>query len=60
IRGLGYSEELLRLWEFYFAYCEGGFEERVIGDFQLLFAKPGSRHAPVVRTASGHEAERSR
>ena len=24
VRGLGFSEEFLRTWEFYFCYCEGG------------------------------------
>jgi cyclopropane-fatty-acyl-phospholipid synthase len=40
---LGYTENFLRLWDFYFAYCEGGFREHVIGDLQLLLAKPGAR-----------------
>ena len=39
-RELGYSEEFLRMYEFYFRYCEAGFAERTIGDAQLLFAKP--------------------
>ena len=47
IRALGYSEEFARLWEFYLAYCEAGFEERLIGDVQLLLAKPGNRSAPI-------------
>lgn len=37
---LGYPEFLYRLWEFYFAYCEGGFRERAIGLSQLRLAKP--------------------
>ncbi|MBN1855239.1 MAG: class I SAM-dependent methyltransferase [Pirellulales bacterium] len=40
IRGLGFSEEFIRTWDFYFCYCEGGFRERAIGDVQLLLAKP--------------------
>ncbi len=40
LRARGYSEEFLRMWDYYFCYCEGGFLERVIGDAQLLFAKP--------------------
>ena len=43
VRALGYPESFLRMWEFYLCYCEGGFEERVISDAQLLFAKPGNR-----------------
>lgn len=47
IHALGYSQEFARLWEFYFCYCEAGFEERLIGDVQLLLAKPGNRRAPI-------------
>jgi cyclopropane-fatty-acyl-phospholipid synthase len=45
---MGYSEEHLRLWEFYFAYCEGGYAERRLGDVQLLLAKPEARQTPLV------------
>jgi len=37
---LGYPQFLPRLWQFYFAYCEGGFRERAIGLSQIVFAKP--------------------
>lgn len=40
IRALGYGESFIRLWDYYFAYCEAGFEERQIGDVQLLLARP--------------------
>jgi len=40
---LGHSEEFLRLWEFYFCYCEGGFAERRISDVQMRLEKPGHR-----------------
>jgi cyclopropane-fatty-acyl-phospholipid synthase len=43
IRALGHDERFLRLWDFYFTYCEGGFLERSIGTVQMLLAKPGSR-----------------
>ena len=39
-RELGYSLEFLRMYEFYFRYCEAGFAERTIGDAQMLLAKP--------------------
>jgi len=45
VRTLGFSEEFIRTWEFYFCYCEGGFRERMIGDVQMLFAKPRCRRA---------------
>lgn len=50
-RALGHSEDFLRLWEFYFCYCEGGFAERHISDVHMLLAKPGSRPGREVRTA---------
>jgi len=36
------------MWEFYLCYCEGGFDERVIGDVQMLMVKPGARPDPIV------------
>lgn len=39
----GYGEEFLRLWEYYLAYCEGGFAERQLGVAQLVLAHPGNR-----------------
>lgn len=43
VRQQKYSEEFIRMWEFYMAYCEGGFKEKSISSVQLLFAKPGNR-----------------
>jgi len=43
VRALGYDERFVRMWEFYLAYCEGGFLERSIGVSQLLLARPGNR-----------------
>jgi cyclopropane-fatty-acyl-phospholipid synthase len=40
---LGYDRRFRRLWELYFAWCEGGFRERRIGDVQVLLAKPSYR-----------------
>jgi cyclopropane-fatty-acyl-phospholipid synthase len=37
---LGLSQEFLRMWEFYFAYCQGAFAQRYIGDVQILFSGP--------------------
>jgi len=52
-RGMGYDERFLRLWEFYLAYCEGGFLERSIGVSHLLLAKPGAR--PSAPRWTAHE-----
>jgi cyclopropane-fatty-acyl-phospholipid synthase len=43
IEAQGFDERFRRLWEFYFCYCEGGFDEAVLGSVQLLFAKPRAR-----------------
>jgi len=43
VRAQGFDERFIRMWEFYLAYCEGGFRERSIGVAHLLLAKPGSR-----------------
>jgi len=44
VRAQGFDERFIRMWEFYLAYCEGGFRERSIGVAHLLLAKPGWRH----------------
>jgi cyclopropane-fatty-acyl-phospholipid synthase len=49
IRNLGYPEEFLRLWEFYFCYCEGAFLERAISDVQMVLAGPDWRGATRAR-----------
>ena len=43
VRAQGFDERFVRLWEFYLAYCEGGFLERAIGVSHLLLAKPGAK-----------------
>jgi cyclopropane-fatty-acyl-phospholipid synthase len=48
VRELGYPESFIRMWEFYLCYCEGGFEERAIGDVQILLSKPDSRRPSVL------------
>jgi cyclopropane-fatty-acyl-phospholipid synthase len=47
VRKLGYTEEFIKMWEFYLCYCEGGFAERALGDVHLLLAKPGNRRAAL-------------
>jgi len=47
IRALGYDETFVRMWEYYFCYCEGGFAERVLGDVQMLLVKPRNRRATL-------------
>ena len=44
VKELGFSEPFTRIWNFYLVYCEAGFHENLIGDFQFVFAKPDSKN----------------
>ena len=45
VRDLGYSEEFIRMWQYYLCYCEGAFIERSIGNVQMLMMRPDARPA---------------
>lgn len=47
VRMLGYPENFIRMWDYYFCYCQGGFEERYLGTVQLLLSKADARPADV-------------
>lgn len=48
VRRQGFTDSFIRMWEFYLCYCEAGFAERYLGDVQIIFTKPGCRHAPII------------
>ena len=48
VRGLGYSETFVRMWEFYLCYCEGAFLGRYIGNVQMILTKSGARPAEIL------------
>ena len=48
VKGLEYSEAFIRMWDYYFSYCEAGFAERYIGDVQMLFTKPMCRRESLI------------
>ena len=52
VRALGDPETFIRMWAFYFCYCEAGFMERVIGDVQMLLVKPQARPEPIAAPLS--------
>ncbi|MDA0374442.1 MAG: cyclopropane-fatty-acyl-phospholipid synthase [Planctomycetota bacterium] len=56
IRAQGYSEEFLRMWEYYLCYCEGGFAERFLGVGQYLFTKPWAKPEPLLPARSALRA----
>lgn len=43
VRGLGFDDRFIRMWEFYLAICEAAFLERHCGLYQALLVKNGSR-----------------
>ena len=51
VKRTGVSDELLRLWALYLAYCEASFLERHISDVQLVLAKPSWRGRLQARPA---------
>jgi cyclopropane-fatty-acyl-phospholipid synthase len=36
---MGFSDEFVRMWEFYLCYCQGSFAQRYNGDAQMVFSK---------------------
>ncbi|MBC3764426.1 SAM-dependent methyltransferase [Neptunicella marina] len=40
IKALGFNDEFMRMWHFYLAYCQGGFNQRSIGVSHVLMARP--------------------
>lgn len=48
VLAMGFDRRFIRLWRFYLCYCEAGFQERYLGDVQLLLRKPGNRNAPIL------------
>ena len=59
IRGQGYPETFLRMWEYYLSYCEAAFEERYIGTAQIVFAKPKARHDLAVTNLANSVSQES-
>ncbi|WP_397569295.1 class I SAM-dependent methyltransferase [Schlesneria sp. T3-172] len=48
IRRQGFPERFLRMWHYYFCYCEAVFEERAAGVIQVQFDKPDCRRDPLL------------
>lgn len=47
VRGLGYPDRFIRLWDYYLSYCEAAFDERYTGVVQIQFDKPLCRRDPI-------------
>jgi cyclopropane-fatty-acyl-phospholipid synthase len=53
VRSRGFSERFIRMWRYYFAYCEAAFDERATGVVQMQLAKPDCRHDPISMLSEG-------
>ncbi|CAI9118088.1 OLC1v1019606C1 [Oldenlandia corymbosa var. corymbosa] len=42
ILALGFDEKFIRAWEYYFDYTAGGFKTGIIGNYQVVFSRPGN------------------
>jgi len=42
VKELGFDADFVRMWNYYLAYCEAGFETETLGLHTLVFAKPGA------------------
>ncbi|XP_059653181.1 uncharacterized protein LOC132300200 isoform X2 [Cornus florida] len=42
ILALGFDEKFIRTWEYYFDYCAAGFKTRTLGNYQVVFSRPGN------------------
>ena len=40
LEAMGYDQFFRRTWEYYLAYCQAGFNCRVIDDYQIVLARP--------------------
>ncbi|XP_057423924.1 uncharacterized protein LOC130717628 isoform X2 [Lotus japonicus] len=45
ILALGFNEKFIRTWEYYFDYCGAGFKSRTLGNYQVVFSRPGNATA---------------
>ncbi|KAI5009686.1 hypothetical protein ZWY2020_011823 [Hordeum vulgare] len=43
VLALGFDEKFIRIWEFYLIYSAAGFKSRTVGDYQVVFSRPGNR-----------------
>jgi len=47
IQNLGFDEKFKRKWDYYFSYCEAGFNARYIADLQLVLTRPNNRKLSI-------------
>lgn len=40
VRALGFDDRFIRMWEYYFCYCEAAFREQAVGVVQMVWDQP--------------------
>ncbi|XP_028769570.1 uncharacterized protein LOC114727032, partial [Neltuma alba] len=45
ILALGFNEKFIRTWEYYFDYSAAGFKSHTLGNYQVVFSRPGNTSA---------------
>ncbi|MED6194134.1 hypothetical protein PIB30_025690 [Stylosanthes scabra] len=45
ILALGFNEKFIRTWEYYFDFISAGFKSRTLGNYQMVFSRPGNTTA---------------
>jgi cyclopropane-fatty-acyl-phospholipid synthase len=53
VAALGLDERFRAMRDYYLAYCEGAFRERVNGVAQMVLEKSSCRHAPLLGRLEG-------
>jgi cyclopropane-fatty-acyl-phospholipid synthase len=55
VRGLGFDDRFIRMWEYYLALCEAGFTTGIFQDLQIGFEKRAGVRAgsSAVQTSTG-------
>ncbi len=48
VKAMGFSDNFVRMWEFYLASCEGSFQEHYNGGVQMIFSRPQCRREPIL------------
>ncbi|OMO75752.1 hypothetical protein COLO4_25898 [Corchorus olitorius] len=49
ILALGFDENFLRTWEYFFCYCVVGFKSGMVKDYQVVFSRQGNFAALAAR-----------
>ncbi|CAN8258369.1 unnamed protein product [Cochlearia groenlandica] len=42
VNDLGFDDKFIRTWEYYFDYCAAGFKTLTLGNYQVVFSRPGN------------------